>query len=65
MLELIEDADLLRGRFAAGYCALGARRSWNISILWFEGKSGHLERVKMIGSSQRNSLLGAGCTTGL
>ena len=25
MLELIEDTDLFRGRFAAGYCALGAR----------------------------------------
>jgi hypothetical protein len=50
MLELVEDADLLRGRFAAGYYALEARRSWHISIRG--GKSGYLERVEMIGSSQ-------------
>ena len=48
MLELIEDADLLRGRFAAGYCALGARRSWHVSVRF--GKSGHLEHVETIGS---------------
>jgi hypothetical protein len=38
--ELVEDTDLLRGRFAAGYCAPGAWRSWHISIRG--GKSGHL-----------------------
>ena len=50
LLELVEDADLFRGRFAAGCCALKARRSWLVGILWFEGKSGHLERVEMVGS---------------
>jgi hypothetical protein len=48
VLELIEDADLLRGRFAAGYCALGARRSWHVSVRF--SKSGHLEHVETIGS---------------
>jgi hypothetical protein len=36
----------------AGCCAFGARRSWHVGILWFEGKSGHLERGGRIGSSQ-------------
>jgi hypothetical protein len=46
VLELVEDADLFRGRSAVGCCALGARRSWLVGIR-FEGKSGHLERVDM------------------
>jgi hypothetical protein len=49
MLELVEDADLFRGRSAAGCYALGARSSWHVGIR-FEGKSGHLERVEMIES---------------
>ena len=44
---------MLRGRSAAGCCALGARRSWLVGILWFEGKSGHLERVEMVGSIRK------------
>jgi hypothetical protein len=30
-LELVEDADWLRGRFAAAYCLLGTRSSWHIN----------------------------------
>ena len=48
---------MFRGRFAAGCCALGARRSWLVGILWFEGKSGHLERVEMIGSGREIRLV--------
>jgi hypothetical protein len=51
VLELVEDADLFRGRFAAGCCALGARSGWHVGIR-FEGKSGHFKRVEMIGSSR-------------
>ena len=42
---------MFRDRFVAGCCALRARRSWLVGIR-FEGKSGHLERVGMIGSSR-------------
>lgn len=49
MLELVEDADLFRGRSAVGCCALGARSSWLVGIR-FEGKSGHLERAEIIES---------------
>ena len=63
MLELIEVADLFRGRSAVGYCALGARSSWLVGIR-FEGKSGHLERVDMAGSVREVLPLAAGCTTG-
>jgi hypothetical protein len=48
LLELVEDTDLLRGRFAAGYCALGARWNWHVSVRF--GKSGHLEHMETIGS---------------
>jgi hypothetical protein len=58
VLELVEDAGLFQGRFAAGCCALRVRRSWPVGILWFKGKSGHLERVEMIGSSRE---IPAGC----
>jgi len=51
VLELVEDAVLFWGRSAAGCCALGARSSWLVGIR-FEGKSGHLERVDMVGSSR-------------
>lgn len=51
MLELVEDAGLLWGRFAASCCALGARSSWHIGIRDGD-KSGHFERVEMIGSIQ-------------
>jgi hypothetical protein len=51
VLELVEDADLFRGRSAAGCCARGARSSWHVGIR-FEGKSGHLEGVGMVGSSR-------------
>jgi hypothetical protein len=51
VLELVEDADSIRSRFAASCCALGARRIWHVGI-WFEGKSGHLERVETIESSR-------------
>lgn len=51
MLELVEDADLFRGRFAVDCCALGAWSGWHVGIR-FEGKSGHLECVEMIGSSR-------------
>ena len=44
---------MLRGRFGASCYALGARSSWHISIR-DRGKSGHLKRVEMIGSSQGN-----------
>jgi hypothetical protein len=47
-LELVEDARLLRGRFAASCYAPGARSSWFI-----RDKSSHLERAEMIGSIQR------------
>jgi len=50
VLELVEDAGLFQGRFAAGCCALRVRRSWLVGILWFEGKSGHLERVEIVKS---------------
>jgi hypothetical protein len=33
---------------AAGCCALRARRSWLVGILWFKGEIGHLERVEVI-----------------
>ena len=56
MLELVEDAGLFQGRFAAGCCALGARSGWHVGIR-FEGKSGHLERVEMIGGIQGVSRL--------
>ena len=51
LLELVEDAGLLRRRSAAGCYALEARRSWHVGIR-FEGKSGHLEYVEVIGSIQ-------------
>ena len=51
LLELVEDIGLFRGRLVAGCCALGARSSWHVNVR-FEGKSGHLERVEMIGSSR-------------
>jgi hypothetical protein len=38
----------------AGYCALRAWRSWLIGIR-FKGKSGHLERVEIIRSSEKFS----------
>lgn len=57
MLELVKNADLFRGSFAAGCCALRPRRSWLVGILWFEGKSGHLERVEMIGSIKKFRLV--------
>ena len=41
------DADLFRGRSAAGCCALGARGSWHVGIR-FKGESGHLERVETV-----------------
>ena len=50
VLELVEDADLLRGRFTASCYALRARRSWHVGIRF--SKSGHLERVEMIRSGQ-------------
>jgi hypothetical protein len=37
---------LLRGKFVAGWCALG----WHINTRW--GESAHLERVEMMGGSQ-------------
>ena len=44
-LDLVEDADLLRGTVAGSLCALGARSRWNIRIR--DGvESGHLERGK-------------------
>ncbi len=64
MLELVEDADLFRGRSAVGCCALGARSSWLVGIR-FEGKSGHLERVEMTEIVREVLPLAAGCTTGL
>lgn len=50
-LELVEDIELLRGRFAAGCCALGARSSWHI-IVRNRDKSSHLERVEILRNSQ-------------
>ena len=64
VLELVEDADLFRGRSALGCCALGARSSWLVGIR-FEGKSGHPERVEMTESVREVLLLAAGCTNGL
>lgn len=52
MLELVEDAGLFQGRFAAGCCVLRVRKSWLVGILWFKVKSGHLERVEMVESSR-------------
>jgi hypothetical protein len=56
MLEIVEDASLLRGSFTAGCYTFGTRRSWHVNIR-FEGKSGHLERVEMIGGIQGVSRL--------
>jgi hypothetical protein len=42
----------MRGRSAAGFCALGVRSSWHVGIR-LEGKSGHLERVDVVGSRQK------------
>jgi hypothetical protein len=64
VLELVEDADLFRGRSAVGCCALGARSSWLVGIR-FEGKSGHLEHVDMTEGIREVLPLAAGCTTGL
>jgi hypothetical protein len=54
-MELVGDAG---GRFAASCCALGTRSCWHISIrgrdkgIRGKGKSGHFERMEMIGSIQ-------------
>jgi len=63
-LELVEDADWLQGRFAAACCALGTRSGWHVSI-WFEGQSGHLERVEIFGSIQEIFCLLLAVETGL
>jgi hypothetical protein len=60
-LELVEDAGLLRGRFAASCCALRARSSWHISIRDGDKKW----PFRACGNDwkySRNSLLAAGCT---
>jgi hypothetical protein len=65
-MELVEDAG---GRFAASCCALGARSSWHISIIGRDkrirgrGKSGHFERMEMIGSIQEIPCLQLDCKT--
>ncbi len=51
MLKLVNDADLFRGRSAAGCRALEARSSWLVGIR-FEGKSGHLECAEIIENIQ-------------
>jgi hypothetical protein len=50
VLEFVDEAGWLRGRFAVSCCALGARRGWHINIR-DGGKSGHLECVEMNWSS--------------
>jgi hypothetical protein len=44
--------------------ALGTRSSWYISI-WFEGQSGHLERMEIFGSIQDIFYLLLAVETGL
>jgi hypothetical protein len=56
-LELIWNAGLLRGRFTASCCALGARSSWHI-VVRDGSKSGHLGGAEN-DEKLRNALLAA------